>query len=385
MPTPATRMQTLRPSYIREILKATAQPGMISFAGGLPDAAHFPVTEIRTAMETLLSTPECFQYGATEGERPLRDWISQHLTPNTHTDVLITTGSQQALDLIARAYLNPGDTVILEAPCYLGALQVFQLAQANIITVPQTPTGPDLERVTHLIQQHKPKLFYTVPDFHNPTGVCWSLETRKAIADLLAQHPDTLLIEDAPYRDLRYTGEPLPRISDFTTVDTLLLGSFSKIITPGTRIGYVTSSAEILRPLVTIKQASDLHSARPMQTLLYQLLANGILDSHLPTLKAHYQQQMGRFVNELTQRMPDAKLQAPQGGMFLWLQLPDIDTRVLAAYALDEQLAIVPECAFWPEEQAVRHGIRINTTHTPAHQITDGVNRLVSALARIQA
>jgi len=375
MITLSQRTQKMSPSYIREILNATQQPDMISFAGGLPDESLFPKQRLQDAAAKMLADTRCFQYGETQGDPKLREWIRNHQIPDT-LEVIITTGSQQALDLIARAYLNPGDTVLVETPCYLGALQVFELAEASIITLPQTISGPDIEQLEQILQQHTPKLFYSVPDFHNPSGRCWSLETRQAVANLLNTY-STLFIEDAPYRALRYEGDHIAQVSDLTHAPTIRLGSFSKVATPGMRIGYAAGTATCIQPLILLKQAADLHSTLPIQRMMYHLLADGLLEEHLPRLVHHYREKGLVMAHMLRKTLGDRiSLSDPVGGMFLWGELHGISAHALAKASLENGVAVVPGNVFYPSGHEGPEALRLNFTHASISMIEKGIKRL---------
>lgn len=279
----AHSLQQIPSSYIREILAAASDKNVISLAGGLPDEQTFPIELMKPMLGQLADMPEVFQYGETAGYGPLLAFLRKYYQlPDTHS-AMVCTGSQQGLDLIARAYVNPGDKVVMEAPSYLGAMQVFGLVQANMLSVPQTETGPDLAALEACFSNDAPKMFYAVPDFHNPTGISWSLPTRQKVAELCIRY-NVALIEDAPYRELRFTGDALPLVSDFCPQHSIVLRSFSKIASPGLRIGIVTGQKHYLEPLVKIKQGADLHSSVPMQALLLGLLKHQAFN---PTYRIH--------------------------------------------------------------------------------------------------
>ena len=222
----AQSLQQVKSSYIREILAAACDKNVISLAGGLPDESTFPIELMQPMLNNLAMMPEVFQYGSTAGYTPLVNFLTDYYQlPETH-QAMITTGSQQGLDLIARAYINPGDTVIMEAPSYLGAMQVFGLVQANLVTISQSEFGPNLSELEQSFIEHKPKMFYAVPDFHNPTGVCWTLAMRQKVAALCQQYHVTF-IEDAPYRELRFEGQTLPMVSEFCPEHSIVLRSFT--------------------------------------------------------------------------------------------------------------------------------------------------------------
>ncbi|BEU02319.1 GntR family transcriptional regulator [Agarivorans sp. OAG1] len=373
------RVKQTKPSYIRNILKVTQQADMLSLAGGLPDAELFPLDILKQAADELAQSPSIFQYGATEGLTELRQWLLEE--NSAAEEVLITTGSQQALDLIARSYLNPGDKVLCEAPSYLGALQVFDLAEAEIHTVIAEADGPNLAQLEQQLANYKIKLFYAVPDFQNPSGHCWSLSKRKAVASLLAKYK-VALIEDAPYRQLRYQGEPLPTVSELSKYAAFHLGSFSKIATPGMRVGYVRAKQALLAPLIKVKQASDLHSAQPMQLMLLATVRHPSFAEHLDKLTNTYRTRRDYLAELLQQQLSyDLEFNVPQGGMFIWARLPRHNAMSLAEAALKQKVAIVPGDEFWPSKHTPDYqAIRLNFTALTEPQLEQAVSRLKKAL-----
>lgn len=371
-------LQATPASYIREILAATRAPGMISFAGGLPDPQLFPMSVLQECAATVFSDPDACQYGTTEGDPALRQWLAdQHdCAPE---QILITSGSQQALDLIARAFISPGDKVVVETPCYLGALQVFQLAGADIVTVPQTAEGPCLASLEAALAE-APKLFYAVPDFHNPTGLSWSAQTRKAVVELLNRF-NIPLIEDAPYRALRFDGDMLPSLYESGLAEVFYLGSFSKVATPGMRVGYAMGPAGLIDWLKRVKQVSDLHTAIPMQRMVHQLVQHEAFAGHLQTLRQSYRHKRDVMAEALDKALGDRMtFQAPEGGMFFWASVPGVDTTELSKRALAEKVAIVPGRAF-DDSGASDYSLRLNFSHATPELITEGVNRLATALS----
>lgn len=357
-------LQAIRPSYIREILSDAKSPGVISLAGGLPSTELLPVDLFAQAIETLAENTELFQYGETQGYAPLVNYIQQDpsLIPCEHIP-MVCNGSQQGLDLIARAFLNPGDTIVMEAPSYLGALQVFGLSRTSITAVPQTPQGPDLNQLETAFQAKKVKLFYAVPDFHNPTGICWSLETRQHVAALCQQY-GVILVEDIPYRDLRFSGEALPLASSFCPEQAITLRSFSKTAAPGIRLGVVAAPEKYLQPMITIKQACDLHTALPMQAALLHVLNNSDYPKHLLNIRQAYQQRYQHFVTALeTLAELGCSFEEVQGGMFIWLRLPKMDSMDLAKTLLGHQVAVVPSDVFYHNDEQVAPALRLNFTY----------------------
>lgn len=376
----AQSLQQIQSSYIREILNAASDKNVISLAGGLPDEKTFPIDLMKPTLERLSDMPEVFQYGNTAGYGPLLKHLNtRYNLPQSHS-AMICTGSQQGLDLIARAYVNPGDTVVMEAPSYLGAMQVFGLVQANIETVSQTESGPDLAQLEHCFSTQSPKMFYAVPDFHNPTGVCWSLETRLQVAKLCIQY-NVAFIEDAPYRELRFNGDPIALVSEFCPDHSIVLRSFSKIASPGLRIGAVTGKTSYLEPLIKVKQGADLHSSVPMQALLLGLLENDKFDQHIDSIRALYKERYLKLFSQLQNKLPEkCQLKPVDGGMFIWLSLPKCDTFDLAKLLLTKGVAVVPSPVFYPSSSNADTALRLNFTNSTLEELEKAVDCLTSVL-----
>ncbi|AGH80516.1 putative aminotransferase [Psychromonas sp. CNPT3] len=376
----AHSLQQIKSSYIREILIAAADKNIISLAGGLPDAKTFPLDLMKATFKKLTDMPEVFQYDATIGYAPLLKYLSHYyqLAP-THI-AMICTGSQQGLDLIARAYINPNDCIIMEAPSYLGAMQVFGLVQANIQTISTTHDGPNVSELEDAFIKHNPKMFYGVPDFHNPTGICWSLETRQQVAKLCIQY-DVTFIEDAPYRELRFTGEPLPMVSHFCADNAIVLRSFSKIASPGLRIAAVTAKKSYLEPLLKIKQGADLHSSVPIQALLLDLLQHPDFPEHIKTIQSLYKKRYHVLFSELKKQLPEGcELKPVDGGMFIWLSLPPCDTFALAKTLIKNGVAVVPSPVFYPHPENTPSALRLNFTNANSSELREAVSRLCRVL-----
>ena len=379
----AKSLQQIQSSYIREILAAASDKNVISLAGGLPDEQTFPIELMKPTLENLANMPEVFQYGSTAGYGPLIDHLSDtYQLPESHT-AMICTGSQQGLDLIARAYVDPGDTVVMEAPSYLGAMQVFGLVQANIVTVSQTEFGPNLDELEACFKQQAPKIFYAVPDFHNPTGVCWTLESRQQVAALCEQY-NVAFIEDAPYRELRFTGSELPLVSSFCPDHSIVLRSFSKIASPGLRIGAVTGKRSYLEPLIKVKQGADLHSSVPMQALLLGLLKHQDFGLHMENIRNLYKSRYEVLFSELEQKLPQGCVLKPvDGGMFIWVEIPECDTFELAKSLLGNGVAVVPSPVFYPDANGAKAALRLNFTNANPDELREAVSRLAEGLAAI--
>ncbi|MDV7103373.1 PLP-dependent aminotransferase family protein [Vibrio sp. TH_r3] len=376
----AQSLQQIKSSYIREILSAASDKNVISLAGGLPDESTFPIDLMKPTLEALSDMPEVFQYGNTAGYQPLLDHLTERFQlPDSHS-VMMCTGSQQGLDLIARAYIDPNDVVVMEAPSYLGAMQVFGLVQANIVTVAQTEFGPDLKQLEQCFAKQSPKMFYAVPDFHNPTGVCWSLQTRQRVAELCIQY-NVALIEDAPYRELRFSGDAIAMVSDFCPDHSIVLRSFSKIASPGLRLGSVTGKSRYLEPLIKVKQGADLHSSVPMQALLLGLLNDHRFDQHIDNIRALYKTRYQKLYSELNAKLPaDCQLQSVDGGMFIWLSLPQCDTFELATALLSKGVAVVPSPVFYPNPDQSKAALRLNFTNSTLPELEQAVDCLTSVL-----
>lgn len=380
-------IDNLRPSYIRTILQAATAPGMISLAGGLPAEQNFPLQAMREAAEQVLQDASSLQYANTSGEPELRQWVAEHLQSEP-TAILITNGAQQALDLIARALLNPGDSVVMEAPSYLGALQVFEIARAKLLTVDQLTQGPDLEQLETLFRSQRPTLFYAIPDFHNPTGCCWSLQVRQAVV-ALAEKYQVLIVEDAPYRQLRYSGTSLPSLLELAPHQVCHLGSFSKIAAPGLRLGYLCANPEIIAGTTRVKQATDLHSSTLGQRLLLACLQHPSHAQHLDNTTTLYRQRRDVLAQALEQTLNgQLRFELPEGGMFLWATTQAYDTDVLAQQTLAANVAIVPGSAFFasansiesPPRQGGRNSMRLNFSHGSPEQLREAVRRIGSVL-----
>lgn len=376
----ATSLQNIKPSYIREILNVANSPDIISLAGGLPDQAAFPLSLMQDSLNHLTESPSLFQYGNTAGYAPLLAYFKAYYQlPSSH-DAIVCTGSQQGLDLIARAFINPNDKVAMEAPSYLGAIQVFGLAQAKIESIPQHADGPDLQVLETCFLNNNITLFYAVPDFHNPTGVCWSLAVRQKVAALCQQY-DVTFIEDSPYRDLRFSGDALPLVSSFCPNHSMVLRSFSKIATPGIRLGLVTGRSDWITPLNKIKQAADLHSSLPMQAVLLALLQHEKFTDHLDKIRNLYHERYQAIVDNITHELPSyCHVNAVQGGMFVWLLLPKCNVDALAKSALVCGVAVVPSSVFYQETNNTASALRLNFTNANSTELGDAIKRLANVI-----
>ncbi|MEL0638622.1 PLP-dependent aminotransferase family protein [Marinomonas sp. TI.3.20] len=366
----------MKSSYIREILAAATDPNMISLAGGLPAEETFPLKSFEPILAKMSSEPKIFQYGSTEGHLPLINYLKQmyHL-PAEHS-LAITTGSQQGLDLLARAYINPGDTIVMESPSYLGAMQVFDFVHANVLSVKQTQEGPDILELEEVFSNSLPKLFYAVPDFHNPTGVSWSLKVRKKVAELCIKYNVTL-VEDAPYRDLRFIGENLPLVSEFCMQNSIVLRSFSKTVSPGLRVGVISGKASYISPIVKIKQGADLHTSLPIQYLLLGFLNSDSYPAHIINLKSIYSNRYDYLSSLLTAKLPpNCQFNPIEGGMFIWLELPQCDPMHIAKALMSNGVAVVPSNVFYHQSASVVPALRLNFTNSTPEDLEKAVDIL---------
>jgi len=375
----ARAVQNLKPSYIREILASSQSDGVISFAGGLPATESFPLGLMQQAFTDLTQHSELFQYAQAQGYAPLLKQLRQSYEVFDSHDLLMTSGSQQGLDLIARCYLNPGDKVVVESPSYLGALQVFQLAEAELLTVPQLSDGPDLEKLQQIFETQSVKYFYLIADFHNPTGISYSLEVRRGIARLCQQFQVTI-IEDAPYRELRFRGETLPLVSSFYPQGAIVLRSFSKIACPGMRLGLIEAPRDWIQQLIKVKQISDIHLNSVLQYVLLQLITHPEFPGHLLTLRKLYRERHDLMLGQIHATMGDKVTVKPvSGGMFLWLTLNDVtgvDMMDLADKALKAGVAFVPGTVFTPQQNGLNANCRLNFSHSSEEDICTGIQRL---------
>jgi len=372
----------LKTSFIRDILAATQQPGVISFAGGLPDTNLFPLDALKAAYLDMHQRwgGRAYQYGETQGVEPLRRWILDHLVERPDTPIeqlVITSGTQQGLDLLARSVLNPGDTVLVEAPSYMGAFQAFTGAGAKIVAVKCDEGGPIIEDLKLKLSDPSVRLFYTMPNFQNPTGLCYDLERRQQITEQLKRRPKVWLIEDDPYYALRYSGDMLPSLQSGLPEQSIRLGSFSKIVAPSLRLGWLLGPKELASSIVKFKQVTDLHTSCINQFQLLSFLEQGVMQSHIETLIEAYRLRRDTMVSSLTEHLPPgAHFERPDGGMFIWLSLPDhMDSSVLFLEAIKENLAFVPGRAFFTEEQC-SHQLRLNYTHSSLAEIEQGISLL---------
>lgn len=377
----ARRFDGVSGSAIREIFKMIAKPGMISFAGGNPALSALPdQTAAEMARKVLEENGKAIlQYGATEGYPPLLDSLKSYVQAQLGCEipaVLPVTGSTQAMDLLCKALINPGDVILLENPSFLGNMQCMRLYEARLVPVESDENGLIPAKLEEAIQKYHPKMLYTIPTFQNPTGRTLALERREPIARLAARY-GMVVAEDDPYRDLRYTGEPLPSIKSFDKEGwVVFLGSFSKIISPGLRVGYMAGDPLILRKCTIGKQSSDVHTANLTQAIVDQFLRRGLLPEHISSICASYKAQMNAMLDELTSFPEGTRYTRPEGGLFIWAELPaGLDAKKLLDKAVERHVAYVPGTHFFVDG-GHENTLRLNFSASTLEQIHQGMATL---------
>lgn len=378
----AKRMENLKASQIREILKVTARPEVISFAGGLPAPELFPVESIMEVNRLVLEQEgqQALQYATTEGYDPLRDWCSARMNKRLKTDfgrdnILITHGSQQALDLLGKIFLDKGDIVLCESPTYLAAISAFKSYECEFIEVDTDEQGMIMADVEAILKGNlKVKLIYVIPEFQNPTGRTWSLERREQLAKLAAAY-NVVVIEDNPYGELRFEGESLPAIKSFdTTGNVVCLGTFSKIFCPGYRIGWVGADERIIEKLVLIKQSTDLQCNTLAQRDIAKYLELFDIDAHIAKIRAVYKKRRDLAYATMKEAFPkEARFAKPEGGLFMWVELPGyLAGQEILEQCLEHNVAFVPGGPFFPNG-GHDNTFRINFSNMPEDRIVQGL------------
>jgi 2-aminoadipate transaminase len=393
----ADRLNNVETSAIRELFKLLGKPGIISFAGGFPDPALFDVEGIRLASSAVLDqhAAAVLQYGATEGYEPLRSALATHMAGKGATvapeGLIVTTGSQQALDLLAKTLISPGDKVIVEAPTFLATIQCFRLYGADLISAPIDAQGVDVDRLEVLIAQHKPKLVYLIPTFGNPSGATLSLERRKRILEIAAR-TGTLIVEDDPYGELYFDKAPpasLLALSDEVPGSKEWLahcGSLSKVLSPGLRVGWLIAPAALLAKATMCKQFSDAHTSNLTQAIAAHYLGSNRLETALSTVRSTYAQRARVMGQSLRNVLGDSvSFNEPQGGMFFWARLTGAngaptDAGEFAKRAIEKLVAFVPGAPFYASE-ADRATFRLSFATADVARIEEGIQRLGQALA----
>lgn len=381
-------IQNTPSSFIREILKVTQTDDVISFAGGLPNPISFPSEELKESMNRVVQTfqGKVFQYATTEGYDSLREYIAKQYQVKynlnfSKDDILITTGSQQALDLLGKVFINKGDAIAIERPGYLGAIQSFSMYQPIFKGIDLFDDGLDIDMLEKTLNSGQVKFLYTVPNFQNPTGITYSKENRNQIYSILAKH-NTFLIEDDPYGYLRFAGEDLPYIGANKLPNSILLGSISKIITPGFRLGWIcTKNKELMNHLIVAKQASDLHSNIFSQYVIFDYMKQNDLQTHIDKIKKLYKKQSNAMLSAIKEYFPNnVKYTTPQGGMFMWATLPNHQSSLdLFTKASKKKVAFVPGDPFYTNQNNVPT-FRLNYTNSDPDTIYEGIRRIAQVM-----
>jgi len=399
----AARTKGLTSSAIRDLLKVIQKPGMISFAGGLPAPDVFPVQRFKEACHKVLTeqASNALQYGATEGYEPLRELIANNMArygiKARVENVLITSGSQQALDLIGKLFINAGDHVLVEAPTYLGALQAFNIYGAEYLAVTSDENGLRTDLLEAPLRSG-PKFMYVLPNFQNPAGTTLS-EGRRHELVLLADRYGIPIVEDDPYGQLRYEGEHLPplvvldrenlrRDKGYSIGNVIYLSTFSKTLAPGLRLGWIVAPPEVIGKLAQLKQGADLHTSTFTQFVAYEVARDGFLDSHVKLIRKVYRERRDVMLQALQEFFPPAVTWThPQGGLFLWVTLPQsLDIQAIFRSALEQNVAFVPGDSFYANDsrdknecEGCRH-MRLNFSNATPEQIREGIRRLAAAV-----
>ncbi|MEA3297477.1 MAG: PLP-dependent aminotransferase family protein [candidate division Zixibacteria bacterium] len=378
----APHVASLKSSIIREILKISSQPGVISFAGGLPAPELFPLDDLQQTMENSLSKYKAaaVQYSVTRGVPCLVEMIAERaLRLGIKTDknnILISSGGQQAIDLIACAFISPGDYILTENPTYVGALQAFNIYEARYTPVSMDEEGIVIKEAQEKIEKYKPKLIYTVSNFQNPTGITMSKERREALVDLALRY-DIPIVDDNPYGDIRFAGETQPDLKSIGGDVVISVGTFSKIIAPGLRIGWINGPKNIIPYFEKIKQSVDLHTNTLCQYMIHEFISGGKLEPHIEKIKLDYKTKLDLMLKTMRETFPESvKWTEPEGGLFTWVELPDhMSAKDLLPKAIEMKVAYVYGQPFFPDGKGM-NTLRLNFSNATHEGIVDGISRL---------
>lgn len=384
----AKRMENIKASEIRELLKLTEKPEIISFAGGLPAPELFPVEEMKEITREVLEEEgeKVLQYGTTEGYTPLRKKIAERMAKVgvnvTYENILITSGSQQGLDFTGKIFLDPGDVVICESPSYLGAINAFKAYQCNFVEVPTDDDGMIIEELEKILEKtERAKFIYVIPDFQNPSGRTWSIERRKRLVEVANKY-NLPVVEDNPYGELRFEGERPPAIKHFDTEGRVIyLGTFSKTFCPGLRLGWTCADTEVLQKYVLVKQGADLQTSTIAQRELNKFLEKYDLDEYIEKIKEVYKRRRDLMLNTMKEEFPEGiKYTYPEGGLFTWVELPEhINARELLEKAIEKNVAFVPGGSFFPNG-GHENTMRLNYSNMDEERIVIGIKRLAEVI-----
>ncbi len=387
----AGRTQRMQSSIIRELLKFTMLPDVISFAGGLPAPELFPVRDFQDACAWVLrhDAELALQYGPTEGFPPLKDWVvdamRRYELPAGRKNVLFTNGSQQALDLIGRVFIDSGDRIVTGRPTYLGAIQAWNVYDPEYVTVPLDDDGMRMDELEEALHTNPGvKFIYVLPNFHNPAGTTLCLERRYKLVELAAQH-GAFIIEDDPYGELRFEGEDIIPICALHKENTLYLSTFSKTLAPSLRLGWIVAPEAVIAKLVQAKQGADLHTSSLLQYLAYDICQRGLIRAHVRRIRKVYLERRDVMLQAMEEHFPTGVTWTrPQGGLFLWVRMPEgMDAEKLLDIAVEEKVAFVPGHAFYPGGTDGRCCMRLNFSYSSPPIIEEGIKRLGRAITRM--
>jgi 2-aminoadipate transaminase len=378
----APHVLQLETSIIREILKISSQPGVISFAGGLPAPELFPLADLKRLSGEAIDKygADAFQYSLSMGIPQLRTLLAKRATergtPSNLDNILVTAGAQQGIELIARAFIDPGDYVLVENPTYVGALQAFNYYQAKYVTVEMDDEGMLVEQVEERLKKYRPKLIYTVSNFQNPTGITMSQARRRALVDAAIKY-NVPIVDDNPYGEIRFSGERVPTLKSYGGDEVIALRSFSKVVSPGLRLGWINGPKQIMVQFEKVKQCTDLHTSSFSQYLIYEFVNQGLLEPQIERIKADYLSKRNCMTQAMEQHFPDeVTWTKPDGGLFLWVQLPEhVSASALLPKAIEQKVAYVYGSPFFANGGG-DNCLRLNFSNATLEQIVEGIKRL---------
>ncbi len=390
----AKRMEALNGSEIRELLKLIEKPEVISFAGGLPAPELFPIEEMKEISRIVLeeSGTQALQYSTTEGFQPLREQIARRMNSKNKTnvtkdDILITNGSQQGLDFAGRVFLNEGDVVLCESPSYLGAINAFKSYGSKFIEVPTDKDGMIMEELEKILEvTENVKMIYVIPDFQNPTGITWTLERRKKFIEIISKY-EIPVLEDNPYGELRFEGESLPSLKSMDKKGLVIfLGTFSKILCPGYRLGWTCASQNILKKFIFVKQVADLQASSISQIEVSKFIDLYNLDNHVKKINEVYARRRDLMLETMKEEFPEGvEYTYPEGGLFIWVELPKhLDSRIIMKDCLSNNVAYVPGGSFFPNG-GTENCFRLNYSNMSDDRIVEGIKRIGLVLRKYMA
>ncbi len=389
----AKRTERMQSSVIRELLKFTMLPDVISFAGGLPAPEVFPVRDFQEACRWVLEhdAEHALQYGPTEGYPPLKDYLIEAMAryelPAKRENILFTNGSQQALDLLGRIFINEGDKIVVGLPTYLGAIQAWNVYGPEYVTVREDDEGMCMDDLEKALKANPgAKFVYVLPNFHNPAGTTLSLERRHRLVELAAEH-GAFIIEDDPYGQLRFEGEDITPIFAMHKENTIYLSTFSKTLAPGLRLGWIVAPERVIARLVQAKQGADLHTSTLVQYLAYDICQRGLVRAHVRKIRDVYRERRDAMLRAMEQHFPQGVTWTrPQGGLFLWVRMPEcMNAEELLKVAVEEKVAFVPGHAFYPGGSDGHCCMRLNFSYSAPPIIEEGIRRLGRAMKRQMA